>query len=54
MQRPPSDENAGADPGRPPMPLWVKGFIVVGLVALLVIIVILLLGGNHGPGRHAP
>ena len=34
-------------------PRWVKGFIAAGvIVAVLVVVVLVLLGGDHGPGRH--
>lgn len=33
------------------IPRWVKGFVIVGVVVLLVAVV-LLVGGDHGPGRH--
>lgn len=57
MVDPPSDSGPG--PGNrsvpPGMPRWVKIF---GLIALLVIavliLVMLLVGGEHGPGLHAP
>ena len=36
------------------MPRWVKGFLMVGLVLLLLLAVgkVTGLGGEHGPGRH--
>jgi hypothetical protein len=35
------------------MPRWVRGFIAAGvIVAVLVVVVLVLLGGDHGPGRH--
>ena len=35
------------------MPRWVKGLLIAALVAALVIVAaMLLLGGEHGPGRH--
>lgn len=38
---------------RPSVPLWVKLFGIVALVALVLIVgVMLLAGGEHGPGRH--
>lgn len=42
------------DHGLPPrMPRWVKVFgIIAGIVILLLIAVKLLIGGQHGPGRH--
>lgn len=44
----------GDDPRSHGTPRWVKVFgIVAGIVVLLVLIV-LLIGGEHGPGRHLP
>ena len=42
------------DRGSPPStPRWVKVLGIVALVAiLLLIIVMLIVGGEHGPGRH--
>ena len=35
------------------MPRWVKGLLIAALVAaLLIAAAMLLLGGEHGPGRH--
>lgn len=34
------------------MPVWVKWFIVAAAIAVVVLLVALLVGGNHGPGRH--
>lgn len=37
-----------------PMPRWVKAFgIVVAILVVLVIAMLLIVGGEHGPGRHA-
>ena len=37
------------------MPRWVKVFVIlVILVILLVVVIMFLVGGDHGPGRHAP
>lgn len=39
----------------PGMPRWVKVVVlVVILLLLLVVTIMLLVGGDHGPGRHAP
>lgn len=38
--------------GPPPMPRWVKLFVLVAVVLLL--LVVLLLAVGHGPGDHAP
>jgi hypothetical protein len=49
------DIGLGPDRESPPgMPRWVKvsGIVVVVLV-LLVVIVMFVVGGQHGPGRHA-
>jgi hypothetical protein len=35
------------------MPLWVKGFIAVVLVLVLLILGSILLGVRHGPGQHS-
>ncbi len=47
---------AHSDSETPPgMPRWVKIFmLIVILLILLVIVIMLAVGGNHGPGRHAP
>lgn len=38
---------------RPKMPLWVKVFIGIGVVGLLLIVAVTVFGGGqHGPGRH--
>ncbi len=45
---------ASPDPETPPgVPLWVK-YLVAALVAvvLLAVLAMLVLGGDHGPGRH--
>jgi hypothetical protein len=33
-------------------PRWVKVFGIIALLVALLVVVMLLLGGNHGPGRH--
>lgn len=39
----------------PGMPRWVKVFVlIVILVILVVVIIMFVVGGDHGPGRHAP
>ena len=35
--------------GAPP---WVKLFAIIALVLVALVVVLLLIGGNHGPGRH--
>ena len=57
MTSPPSDRNnAGYDPARGPapgMPSWVKVFLLVSAaIVVLGVVVMLLVGGDHGPGRH--
>lgn len=37
----------------PPMPRWVKLFLIIGVI-LLLLLGVLLLTGDHGPGGHAP
>jgi hypothetical protein len=35
------------------MPRWVKVFLLVAVaIAVLAVVVMLLVGGDHGPGRH--
>ena len=33
-------------------PRWVKVFGIIALVLVVLVVVMLLVGGNHGPGRH--
>jgi hypothetical protein len=33
-------------------PRWVKVFGIIALAVVVLIVVMLLVGGNHGPGRH--
>lgn len=43
-----------ADDGSPPgMPRWVKVVGLVMVVVALVLVAVFLLGGEHGPARHA-
>jgi hypothetical protein len=38
----------------PPRPRWLKALAIGAAVAVAVLIVVaLLIGGDHGPGRHA-
>jgi hypothetical protein len=42
---------------KPPMPRWVKVFVIIAIVFAVVLIIGLLTGhlgpgGRHGPGRH--
>ncbi len=42
-------------PSYPGTPRWVKVFgIIVIFVVLLVVAMMFIVGGEHGPGRHAP
>jgi hypothetical protein len=46
---------AEPDPGSTTAtPRWLKVFGIVALVVILLVGVLLLVGGEHGPGRHAP
>jgi hypothetical protein len=48
-----TDQTEAAGSGqRPPVPRWVKVGAVVTAVVVLLIGAALLLGGEHGPGRH--
>lgn len=39
----------------PPTPRWVKVFVlIVILLILLVVVIRFVVGGDHGPGSHAP
>jgi hypothetical protein len=55
-----ADPNADAgdetrvEPGRPATPGWVKAFAVAGLALIILVAVLLVIGGEHGPGRHVP
>lgn len=37
----------------PSTPRWVKVAAAIALVVVVVLVVVMLVGGNHGPGRHA-
>ena len=37
----------------PAMPLWVKGFIAVVVILVLLFLGSMLLGVRHGPGQHS-
>ena len=47
---------SSSDTETPPgMPRWVKVFVlIVILLILLVVVIMFIVGGDHGPGRHAP
>lgn len=53
MSTTPDTNQSRTDDGYPGMPKWVK-WTLVGVLALLVILtlVAVLVGGDHGPGRH--
>lgn len=57
MADPASDSEQAPDERIPPpgMPRWVKVFGIVAILAVTsLIVVMLLIGGDHGPGRHNP
>jgi len=35
-------------------PRWVYAFAIIAIVVVLLLVVQILMGGNHGPGRHRP
>ena len=39
-------------PVPPPRPRWVKVSVILAGVLILLVVVLLLVGGDHGPGRH--
>ena len=48
-------EKTSAAPDRPmppSTPRWVKLFGIVTIVVIVLVVLAMLLGGNHGPGRH--
>jgi hypothetical protein len=50
---PTPDSGSKVAPPLTGMPRWVKGLLITALVvALLIAAAMLLLGGEHGPGRH--
>jgi hypothetical protein len=40
------------DSARPATPRWVKVLAAIGLIAVVAILVMVIIGGDHGPGRH--
>lgn len=42
----PEDEQAGG------MPRWVKVSAIVVVAVMVLMVVLMLVGGDHGPGRH--
>ena len=52
-----SQTHEGPDRGSPPStPRWVKVFVIIALILVLLFVIILVtgIGGEHGPGRHIP
>ena len=41
-------------PPYPGTPRWVKVFGIIVIVVVLLVVAMMLIGGEHGPGRHAP
>ena len=51
--RPDPDTHSDDGPGQTGMPRWVKVFVVIGAVLLVLLIATQFIGdGGHGPGRH--
>jgi hypothetical protein len=50
-----SDSNSDTSDG-PRTPRWVKVFVIIALVLVLMVAIMIFtgLGGEHGPGRHLP
>ena len=52
----PENDTSLPKPGPVPdgvgMPGWVKAFLVVVAMGVIVLVVALLSGGGHGPGQH--
>lgn len=48
----PQPERKPRPEGPPGIPRWVKIFGAVLAAIILVVLILMLLGGNHGPGRH--
>ncbi len=46
-----AEPDRGATTGTP---RWVKVVGIIAVVLLLVLGIIMLIGGEHGPGRHTP
>ena len=47
-----TEPDSGTEPTYTGMPTWVKWFVVAAFVLAVVVVVALLVGGEHGPGRH--
>ena len=41
-------------PSYPGAPRWVKVFGIIVIVLILLVVARVLIGGEHGPGRHTP
>jgi hypothetical protein len=41
-------------PPYPGTPRWVKVFGIIVIVVVLLVVAVMFMGGEHGPGRHAP
>jgi hypothetical protein len=41
-------------PPYPGTPRWVKVFGIIVIVVVLLVVARIFIGGEHGPGRHAP
>lgn len=51
--RPDPDTHSDDGPSQAGMPRWVKVFVIIGAVLLVLLIATQLIGdGGHGPGRH--
>ncbi len=49
------EETQMADPPPyPGTPRWVKVFGIIVIVVVLLVVAMMFIGGEHGPGRHAP
>ena len=51
MAEPPHSPDHGVEAGAG-TPRWVKVFGIIALIVALLFVVMLLVGGDHGPGRH--
>jgi len=48
-----SERDGGADRGPTAgPPRWVKVSGIIALALIVLVLIVLLVGGNHGPGRH--
>ena len=44
--------NEEDEPRHPGAPRWVKVSAIIAGVLILLVVIALLVGGDHGPGRH--